>query len=98
MVATNLSLYREYQKIISLVSSEIACDFVRLDIKTKIISSQFMEAWRDIRRIFSNICRNSASTFADRTLVKNFSSEVYSHTKNTVDEKVMLCRVLRKKK
>ena len=98
MVATNLSLYREYQKIISLVSSEIACDFVRLDIKTKIIKSQFMEAWRDIRRIFSNICRNSATTFADRTLVKNFSSEVYSYTKNSVDEKVMLCRILKHQK
>jgi len=98
MVSTNLSLYREYQKVISLVSSEIACDFVRLDIKTKIIKSQFMAAWRDIRRIFSNICRNSATTFADRTLVKNFSSEVYSYTKNSANEKVMLCRILRKKK
>lgn len=98
MVVTNLSLYREYQKTINLVSSEIACDFVRLDVKSKIISSQFMAAWRDTRRIFSHICRNSATTFADRTLVKNFSSEVYSYTMNLVNEKEMLCQLLQKTK
>lgn len=79
MVVTNLSLYREYKKVINLVSDEVRCDFERLDVKTKIIKSQFMDAWKDVKRIICNLCKYFTS-HDDKKRLNDFCSEVYIHT------------------
>jgi hypothetical protein len=96
MVVTNLSLFREYQQIINLVNEDIRYDFLRFDVKNKIIKSQFVTAWKDMRRVFSNLCCDSNTSLADRKRVSDFCSKVYSHTSDSIEE--AKCQILQKTK
>jgi len=79
MVLTNLSLYREYKKVINLLSTEVKQDFEYFDVKSKIIKSNFLTAWGDIQIIRFSLSNNPDANFLDKKHVNELYSKVYSH-------------------
>ena len=74
MVVINLSLYRERQEAIRIISSKISSDFQRFDIE-KI--SGFIDAWNTTQDIYLRLCNDPSVTSSDRKRINELKSKIF---------------------
>jgi hypothetical protein len=74
MVVINLSLYRERQEAIRIISSKISSDFQRFDIE-KI--SGFIDAWNTTQDIYLRLCNDPSLTSTDKKRINELKSKIF---------------------
>lgn len=74
MVVINLSLYRERQEAIRIISSKISSDFQRFDIEKL---SGFIDAWNTTQDIYLRLCNDTSITSSDRKRINELKSKIF---------------------
>lgn len=74
MVVINLSLYRERQEAVRIISSKISNDFQCFDIEKL---SGFIDAWNTTQDIYLRLCNDPSLTSTDKKRINELKSKIF---------------------